>query len=266
MIPRIIHYVWFGRNPLPEEAKKNIISWKKYCPGYTIIEWNEDNFPLEKYLYAKEAYEAKKWAFVSDVARLYALVKQGGIYMDTDVEVIAPLDKFLNNRAFSGFESNMGVSTGIMACEAEHPFFRNLLKEYKTAHFVNADGILDLTTNVTRITNACVRAGLKLNNKKQTIADFTLYPKDYFCPLSHDSGNLEKTNNTTTIHWFAGSWKTDEEKNNHKRAVEIRNKHKYIGKPIAFIYEKIFKIRYILKYGSLTELFTRTKNYFSKQR
>lgn len=266
MIPKIIHYVWLGGNELPDDALKCIESWKKFCPDYQIKEWNEENFPIEEYTYAKEAYANKKWAFVSDVARLYALVTEGGIYMDTDVEVISSLDEFLTDKAFSGFESDMGVPTGLMACEAGHPFFKTLLEEYETAHFIRPDGSLDLTTNVTRITNACLREGLVLNNQKQTIAGFTLYPKDYFCPLSHENGKLEKTENTVAIHWFAGSWKSSEEKANHLKAMAIRKKLGIIGSPIAFAYEKAFKVTYILKTGSFSELFTRTKNYFNRGR
>ena len=105
MIPKVIHYCWFGGNPLPELAQKCIASWKKYCPDYEIKEWNESNFDLNCCDYVREAYEAKKWAFVSDVARLYAMVHEGGIYMDTDVEVIAPLDSLLQYHAVSGFET-----------------------------------------------------------------------------------------------------------------------------------------------------------------
>ena len=107
MIPKTIHYVWFGRNPKPDLAVKCINSWKKYCPDYEIIEWNEDNFNLDEApLYVRQAYEAKKWAFVSDYVRLWAMTEFGGIYMDTDVEVLKPLDRFLQNEAFSGFEDD----------------------------------------------------------------------------------------------------------------------------------------------------------------
>ena len=114
MIPKIIHYCWFGRNPLPPLAIKCIESWKKFLPEYEIIEWNEDNFNLDKWVYTKQAYEMKKYAFVSDVCRLYAIKEFGGIYMDTDVEILNPLDKFLHHNAFSGFESNYAIPTGLM--------------------------------------------------------------------------------------------------------------------------------------------------------
>lgn len=216
MIPKIIHYCWFGGNPLPEDALRCIASWKKYCPDYEIKEWNEKNFDLDCCPYVREAYDAKKWAFITDYVRLNVLVNEGGIYMDTDVEVLKPLDCFLSEKAFSGFENPEAVPTGIMAAERNHPFFIRLLNYYNDKHFLKEDGSLDLTTNVVTITNMCLEAGLKLNNEKQIIEDFTLYPKEYFCPKSYKTGKIIITENTYTIHHFCGSWQSDE----HKKLVE----------------------------------------------
>lgn len=210
-IPKIIHYCWFGGNPLPEMAIRCIESWKKYCPDYEIIEWNEHNFDLDINDYVKEAYESKKWAFVSDVARLYALVNHGGIYMDTDVEVIKPLDDLLEFEAFSGFESEKRIPTGIMACEKGHRMFAELLQEYEGEHFKQEDGSLDMTTNVTRITNTCLKYGLKLNNQFQCVNGFTLLPKDYLCPKDYETKEINITKNTYTIHHFDGSWHSKED-------------------------------------------------------
>jgi len=206
MIPRIIHYCWFGGNPLPELAQKCIESWKKFCPDYEIIEWNETNFDLNCCQYVKEAYEAKKWAFVSDVARLYALVNYGGIYMDTDVEVLKPLDDLLKYEAVSGFEAVDRIPTGLMACRAHHPLFDELLHDYDDAHFIKEDGSLDTTTNVTRITNTCLKYGLRLDNTLQTVKGFTLLPYDYLCPKDVHTKELKITDNTYVIHHFDGSW------------------------------------------------------------
>lgn len=205
-IPKIIHYCWFGGNPLPELALKCIASWKKFCPDYEIVRWDESSFDINCCDYVREAYEAKKWAFVSDVARLYALVEHGGIYMDTDVEIVRPLDEFLQYEAFSGFERKNAIPTGLMAAKANHPLFVELLHEYAKKHFVKEDGTYDLTTNVVFITDTCLKYGLKLNNSIQTVNRFTLFPSDYFCPINEKSGKLELTNNTYTIHHFAGSW------------------------------------------------------------
>lgn len=224
MIPKIIHYCWFGGNPLPDLAQKCIASWKKYCPEYEIKEWNESNFDLNCCDYVREAYEAKKWAFVSDVARLYAMVTEGGIYMDTDVEVVQSLDSLLQYHAVSGFESDTAIPTGLMACEKGNPMFKELLDEYRTANFILPDGTQDKTTNVVRITNACLKYGFVPNNKKQTVNTFTLLPKDYLCPKNIETGKLEMSDNTLTIHHFNGSWLSDEEQYHDKLTRKIHKR------------------------------------------
>lgn len=135
MIPKVIHYCWFGKKPLPELALKCIESWKKYCPDYEIKEWNEESFDINMYIYARQAYDAKKWAFVSDVARLYVLYQEGGIYMDTDVELLKSIDCFLENDAFSGFEDKKSVPTGIMGAVKNNNVIKEFLDEYNEAFF-----------------------------------------------------------------------------------------------------------------------------------
>jgi mannosyltransferase OCH1-like enzyme len=212
LIPKKIHYIWFGGNPLTPLANKCVASWKKYCPDYEIIRWDESNFDIEQNLYCKEAYDAKKWAFASDYARLWVLVNEGGIYMDTDVEVLKPLDEFLCLQSFSGFEAEDRLPTGIMASRRQEPFFMKLLHDYDNRPFVLEDGSYDLTTNVTAITNACIDAGIVLNNTKQTVEGFTLYPSDFFCPKSPSDLRLHLTENSHTIHHFDGSWTTPEQR------------------------------------------------------
>ena len=207
MIPKIIHYCWFGRGKMPKLAKKCIKSWKRYCPDYEIKEWNEDNFDLDMYPYVREAYDNRKFAFVTDVVRLYALYHEGGIYMDTDVEVIKPLDPFLKHTAFSGFEDEENVQTGIMASEIGGLWAKENLDYYNGRHFIMEDGSIDKTTNVTIITNYMLKHGLIQNNTFQDFPDLiTMYPKDFFCPLSWKGKHGLITKNTVTIHHFAGSW------------------------------------------------------------
>lgn len=209
MIPKIIHYCWFGGNPLPEDARKFIESWKKFCPDFVIKEWNEDNFDLDMFPYAREAYDNRKFAFVTDIVRLYALYHEGGIYMDTDVEVLSSLSPFLNHCAFSGFENAERVQTGIMASEKGGVWAKENLDYYNNRHFVKGDGTLDLTTNVDIITRLMKAHGLVLNNEFQDFPGyFTIYPSDYFCPKSLSDGKIRLTNRSVTIHHFAGSWRT----------------------------------------------------------
>lgn len=222
-IPKIIHYCWFGGNPLPDDAKRYINSWRKFCPDYKIIEWNEKNFDLNSVAYVKEAYEAKKWAFITDYVRLHALYNYGGVYMDTDVEVLKNIDIFLDNEAFSGFEREDAIPTGIMASEKGNPFIKELLDEYNDIHFIRSDGSLDLTTNVTRITNKALKHGLELNNFKQKLFHFTIYPKDFFCPKDYLSGEIVLTPNTYTIHHFSGSWHTPRQKKVQKFEKKMNN-------------------------------------------
>jgi hypothetical protein len=207
MIPKIIHYCWFGRNPLPPLAVKCINSWKKYLPEYEIKEWNEDNFNIQEYIFAKEALESKKYAFISDVCRLYALKEFGGIYMDTDVEVLKPLDIFLHHTAFSGFENDNSVPTGMMASIKGGTWVNELLAYYDNRHFLKGDGKVDSVSNTFIITNMMKKKGFIMNNKFQEIQDYvTFYPNDYFCPKSYKTGEINLTSNSYCIHHFAKSW------------------------------------------------------------
>ena len=206
MIEKTIHYCWFGGKSKPKSAIKCINSWKKYCPDYKIVEWNENTFDLNCNAYVKEAYENKKWAFITDYVRLFAIYNFGGIYMDTDVEVLKPLDQFLDCDGFTGFQSMDDMVTGIMAGAKGSKMYKALLDYYTDKHFVNPDGSLDLTTNTETITKMFLEMGFKPNNQFQEIDGFRLYPNEYFCPKDSVTLEVNITENSYAIHHFAGTW------------------------------------------------------------
>lgn len=208
MIPKKIHYCWFGENPLPETAKKYMNTWKKYCPDYEIIEWNEKNFDITQNQYCQEAYKAKKWAFVSDYARLKVLYEYGGIYMDTDIEVIKPLDDLLKYNCFAGFEDENRIQTGIFGAEIKNEFIKILLNDYQNRHFICGKNKYDLSTNVQFITQKLKdNYNIQLNNIYQIFGNnYVLLPFDYLCCKNYLTEKICITKNSYTIHHFDGSW------------------------------------------------------------
>lgn len=211
MIPRIIHYCWFGGKPLPKIAEKCIASWKKYLPEYEIRRWDESNFDVNMIPYTKEAYAAGKYAFVSDYARFWILYHYGGVYFDTDVEVIRPVDDILERGDFLGVESDrngeitVNPGLGFAASKGSEAIWE-LLNLYRTFHFLNADGTHCLK-NIVEITTEYLSArGLENTGEIQQCCGFTIYPKDYFCPIDYDTRELKITENTRTIHHYAESW------------------------------------------------------------
>ena len=213
MIPKIIHYCWFGRNPLPKSAQKCIASWKKFLPDHEIKEWNEDNFDVNIIPYTKEAYEAKKYAFVSDYARFWILYRYGGLYFDTDVEVIKPLDDIVERGAFMGIEMpsvngtlplvNPGLGIG---ATPQMDFYKMVLDAYAGFHFLNADGSLNQKTVVSYTTELLECNGMKSMNDIQEVANIWIYPVDYFNPFNDLTGKLDITANTRSIHWYSKTW------------------------------------------------------------
>lgn len=246
MIPKLIHYCWFGGNPLPELAERCIASWREFCPDYEIRRWDESNFDLNENDYIREAYENKKWAFITDYVRLKVLYEIGGIYMDTDVQVCKSLDRFLSHAAFSGFENDHQIPTGIMASEAGHPFFKEMLDYYTGRHFVREDGTFDQTTNVVTITEIGTRNGFIPNDTKQTVCGMTFYPHDVFCPKSHATGEINRTKNTVCIHHFDGSWKTDEERKNIELNQKLVRRYGKVGELLYKGYKYILHPRNII--------------------
>lgn len=215
MIPKKIHYCWFGRNPLPESAQKCIASWRKYLPDYEIVEWNEDNFDVNSIPYTMQAYQAKKYAFVSDYARFKILYEHGGVYFDTDVEVIRPMDDIIARGPFMGFEIDPcpqrpcgAVAPGLcLGAIAEMTLYKSILDYYRTLDFIKADGSHNTTDAVVNITTReLIKVGLEDKAGIQKVADITIYPAEYFNPFDDATGRLNKTNNTYTIHWYSKTW------------------------------------------------------------
>ncbi|MGM9947033.1 glycosyltransferase family 32 protein [Floccifex sp.] len=225
-IPKVIHYCWFGNNPLPELARKCIDSWKKFCPKYEIKEWNETNFDVNICEYTRGAYNEKKWAFVSDYARFWIIYNFGGIYMDTDVELIASIDDLIETGAYMGCEPklesdcydnqfdkyNYLINPGLgIAAPAHHPFYEEMLNIYNKSSFYNVSGEVDLSTVVYKSTLLLEKYGYK-ENLNEKILGITIYPSDYFCPKNYMTGNLIITKNTRSIHHYSASWHSKIEK------------------------------------------------------
>ena len=207
MIPKTIYYCWFGGNPLPALAEKCIASWKKFLPEYEIKEINEGNYDAHKNPYIAQAYDAKKYAFVSDYARFDVLYEYGGIYLDTDVEVIKDLSPVLARGAFMGMESCGRVATGLgMACEKGDFLVKAFLDSYTNSSFLKSDGTYNLATVVDRCSLILKNYGLTNSCEIQTAGAFTIYPPEYFCPKDIRTGKISITENTYTIHHYDGSW------------------------------------------------------------
>lgn len=215
MIPKIIHYCWFGHNPLPSSAIKCINSWKTFFPDYEIKEWNEDNFDVNIIPYTQEAYEAKKYAFVSDYARFWILYKYGGLYFDTDVEVIKPMDDIVAQGPFMGFEKpNENIKGSIampapglgLLAEQGQPIYKEILNYYDGIHYCDENGVMLPGTVVQHVTKVLEKYGLKTNNEIQVIGGITIYPSDVFCPMDSTTGIIDIKPNTVSIHHYTCSW------------------------------------------------------------
>lgn len=222
-IPKKIHYCWLSGEDFPELIKKCIDSWKRYLPDYEIIEWNTSNFDVDICQYTKEAFSAKKWAFVSDYVRLHVLYYHGGIYLDSDIEVLRSFDDLLQNKSFTGFENSQYIAAWIFGSEKGNALFKQFLRYYENRSFLNPDGSYDLTPNPVPITRECIRQGLIQNNTFQELECITIYPTEYFCPQNYMTGKIVCTKNTYAIHHFNASWHTDKEKLIQKKERRIRN-------------------------------------------
>ena len=207
MIPNIIHYCWFGRGEMPELAQECIASWHRYMPEYTFKCWNEDSFDVNGVPYVNEAYEVGKFAFVSDYVRLWALEMDGGLYLDTDVEVFKPFDDLLHLSAFAGFEGSkhLPVGTCVMASEAHGAWVTEMLTAYNGRHFLLPNGTHDLTTNVQFITAIMANNGFLQDGVEQEYLDLHVFPVEYFSPR-HTTGEYIRTDNTYCDHRGLSSW------------------------------------------------------------
>jgi len=215
VIPKIIHYCWFGGNTLPKLAEKCIKSWKKYCKGYEIKEWNEQTFDIASApLYVRQAYEAKKWAFVTDYVRLQVVYEHGGIYMDTDVELKKKLDELLNHSGYFGFEDGLHINTGLgFGGEKGLPILKELMDDYDGIPFRREDGSFDLEACPKRNTRVFLRHGLLQDDSKQILdGDILILPSIYLCPICCETGFYSRSLKTVSVHHFSASWFTEEQR------------------------------------------------------
>ena len=207
MIPKIIHYCWFGGKPKPQKVLECIETWKKYLPDFKIMEWNESNFDYRKIKYTREAYAVKKYAFVSDVARLYVLYEFGGIYFDTDIIVLKKFSNLLYDKSFLGYESNNVIGTGVIGAEKKTDWILDFYNSYKTISFITKYGNLDLLPNTLRIKELSLFKELKFDNQELVInQQVHIYPFEFFCAKDFKTKKYLANNSTYCIHDYSGTW------------------------------------------------------------
>ena len=214
MLPKVIHYCWFGRKPLPESALRCISSWKRYLPDYQIMEWNEENFDVDSIPYTSEAYSVGKYAFVSDYARLWVLYRYGGLYFDVDVELIAGIDDIVSRGSFMAYEHGYMIAPGLgLGLESGMPLLKRLLSEYESLHFLKDGQMLMSKTIVNIVTDMLRPLGIeRYADGIDRVDGLFIYHQDYFAPLDHISGVLTLTDNSRAIHHYDASWKTPGQK------------------------------------------------------
>ena len=224
LIPKKLHYMWLGGKSIPENLRKCIESWKEYCPDYEIVEWNESNYDIEKHTYMKQAYEAGAYGFVPDYARLDILYNEGGIYLDTDVELKRNIDDLLCQEAFCGVEKWQIINFGGLSGAVKgHPMVKRFLDARNDICFMDSEGNLNKNTCGFYDTRVAIREGYKINGETQPVGGMNVYAYDYFQPYDYMSGLINETENTYSIHWFNGGWLDEEMKNANEES-----KRKYI--------------------------------------
>ena len=207
MIPHKLHYCWFGHNPKPQLIQRCIASWKRYFPDWELIEWNESNYDVNKNAYIAEAYRQKKWAFVVDYARFDILNREGGIFLDTDVEFLRELPaEYLQYEAFTGFESETTVNPGLIyASEPGQKILTEIMDTYEHKSFgEQIDGRIENIVDI--VTGVLAADGLKGNNEFQVVGGVAIFPKEYFCCFNHEIQAFETTQNTISVHHYFASW------------------------------------------------------------
>jgi mannosyltransferase OCH1-like enzyme len=245
MIPKIIHYCWFGTSGIPDHVNTFVETWRMHNPDYQIKCWSEENIDISDCVYAQEALEHKKWAFLSDYIRLLVLAEYGGIYLDTDVECLKSFDALLTNMVFFGFEDDDRISTATIGAIPNHPLFAELVNNYKKRKFYIDCNKFDYTTNVKYITQQLVNNyNLYLNGKFQVInSEICIYPQSYFSPISFEDKICIKNSETYSIHHFEGSWMSPKAKFN----IVINQKIKRIfGKKIGNLLAKTFNRMFVV--------------------
>lgn len=222
MIPKKIHYFWVGGNPMPEKNKACVESWKKFCPDYEIIQWDESNYDFSVCTYMSQAYEAKLWGFVPDYARLDIIYREGGIYLDTDVELLRSPDPLLSCKAFLGFENQTSVAPGLgFGAEPGNEMLKQMRDLYHTLSFYDKNGTPNIIPSPVYATEFLKSYGLKLNGKQQSVHGIDIFPAEYFAPLCYTDNRLRITQNTYSIHWYHASWHTPEQKKQTRRVQRV---------------------------------------------
>lgn len=232
MIPKVIHYCWFGGKEKPEIVEKCMHSWRKFCPDYQIVEWNEKNFDIDCCPYVQEAYERKKWAFVSDYARLYVIFNEGGVYLDTDIELLKSIDDLLMNDTFFGYEDGSYINTGVGFGAVKHCLIiKKILDDYDGTHFIRKDGTMDMIPCPERNSKVFSALGYTLDGTTYLNNKVALYSSEWMCPINYQTGEMNITSKTVSIHHFTGAWMDPEE----LKIIALERKlKKIIGKRAAF--------------------------------
>ena len=256
-IPHVIHYCWFGGNPLGDDEQRCISSWQEHLPNYEIKRWDESNFDVRCCTYVSEAYDSGKWAFVSDYARFKILYEEGGLYFDTDVELIRSIDDIVEAGPFMGCEADKFDMPGVdhgehlpmvnpglgLGAYPGSDLYREVLDSYEGSHFFHSDGSTDLTTVVVRVTSILAKHGLRQLNGVQNVDGVSVYPAEFFNPKDYWTGDVVLTENTRSIHHYKASWH-DEQQMEERRLTSVLIEKRVSIKTSAVLAKMFMIVRY----------------------